>query len=506
MRIIESVKAVIFRYPILSSLLFTAFFVVAGFHEMQDYLNPGSLIGPLAGMLIFVSAFFFVCKKITGNSIKPALITTAILMPVLFFGFASDLFPGAAVCQSVLRYRYILILFPTLIIFFVVKIIKSRRTFVRFNQFLFSFAFFLLFTELIKIAYYPFGNKAWNDYTYADEQVDLPVTLPAGLPNVYYLLFDMHTGSESLKKYWDYADTSFVKQLESRNFYVVKNARSNYNFTLYSLASAFSMQHLNKLPEYKQGIGARINSLGKVIRENKAAGLFHTLGYDIINLSPFDLCAQPRLYTRYYTFSLSRYLWRKTFPGKVLTDLSLGFGKVIDNFFQEEDNVAGNKRVLTKLNEFIEGSKENKKATFVYAHFLLPHYPYHYNRKGELRAIESDSIGDKEKYLDQLIYTDDLIMKITDSILANSAVPPVIIIQGDHGFNMLGGSDKINEANSILNAIHLPREFNNKVPATITPVNTFRFVFNSVFGFHFKQEEDRLYYVNENTFDCTEIK
>ncbi|MBL7892306.1 MAG: hypothetical protein JNL63_06730, partial [Bacteroidia bacterium] len=88
----------------------------------------------------------------------------------------------------------------------------------------------------------------------------------------------------------------------------------------------------------------------------------------------------------------------------------------------------------------------------------------------------------------------------------NSASSPVIIIQGDHGFNMLDGSDKITEANSILNAIHLPEGVNAKAPATITPVNTFWFVLNSVFGFHFKQEEDRLYYVNENTFDCTEIK
>lgn len=506
MRIIESVKSVVFRSAILSPLLFASFFVVAGFHEMQDYLKPVSLIGPLAMLLIFVSAFFFLCIKITGNSIKAAVVTSVILVPVLFFGFVSDLFSGGSLLQPVLRYRYILILFPAGIVFIVMGIIRSNRTFVRFNQFLFSFAILLLFTELTKFAYYSYSNKAWNEYTRADERVDLPATLPVRLPDVYYLLFDMHTGSESLKKYWNYADTSFVKHLESKNFRVVKNARSNYNFTLYSLASAFSMQHLNKLPEYKQGIGPRINSLGKVIRENKTAGLFHALGYDIINLSPFDVCDRPRSYTRYYTFSLSRYLWRKTFPGKVLTDLSLDFGKVVDDLFQDSDNVVTNNRVLTKLNEFIEISDRNRRPAFVYAHFLLPHYPYHYNRNGELRSIENDSIGDKERYLDQLIYTDDLIIKITDSILENSASSPVIIIQGDHGFNMLDGSDKITEANSILNAIHLPEGVNAKAPATITPVNTFWFVLNSVFGFHFKQEEDRLYYVNENTFDCTEIK
>jgi hypothetical protein len=509
MLMLKKFRSIVFKYPILSPLFFIVFFVLSGFYETQDYALPVSLLQPVLCIGVIGLLLFILFRKIAGSNNKAALLTDLILLPALFFGPARYLLQKISFIEPVTRYRYLLILFPFVIIFIAIKIIKSDRQFIRSNQLLCSFGFLIVIIELLKIGYHPFSNNKWNAYISPREKIAAPANLPAQLPNVYYLLFDMHTGSESLEKYWNYEDTVLINHLTSKGFCVLKNARSNYNYTLYSLASTFNMQHLNELPKYKSNITTRINSLGSVIRDNSVAELFQSIGYDIINLSPFDIGLQQRFYTRYYTFSLGKYLWDKTLPGKICTELlwnAKELNEKISNLFsfQDRDNAVCSMKVFSKLNELNKTLAVNKKPSFIYAHFLLPHYPYHYNRKGEWRSIENDRIDDKDSYLDQLIYTDELIKKITDSILINSVIPPVIIIQGDHGFNMLKGADKIKEANSILNAYYFPGGCKKEVYETITPVNTFRVLFNSAFHFQFKLQEDKSFYVNEFTFDCAE--
>lgn len=509
MQAIEKIRSFLLKFPLLSPLLLVTFFVISGFHEMQDYLLPGSLINPLVCIYSFTVAIFFLFKKITGSGVKSSACTAIILVPLLFFAFIRDMFSQIHFIESLSRYRYFLPFILITTIYIIIRIARSKNTFIRFNQFLFSFGSLIVLIELVKILLFHFDNRKWNVYVNQIEQIRIPATLPEKLPDVYYLLFDMHTGSESLKKYWDYEDSAFTNHLGSKGFCIVKNARSNYNYTLYSIASTFNMQQLNALPGYKQTVMERINTLGSLIRNNKVAQIFDAMGYSIVNFSPFDVNTHTRLATRYYSFSLAQYLWNKTLFGKMCTELLWNFnGNTLFRFlpFYYPGNIVYNDNVFSKLYELIHQGRTGAKPSFVYAHFLLPHYPYYFNQKGKLRSIENDNIGDKEKYLDQLIYSDQLIQTITDSILANSAEPPVIIVQGDHGFNMLANAEKKREANSILNAYYFPDGCKNKVPETITPVNTFRTVFNSVYGFNFKMEENRSFYVDENTFDCAESK
>jgi hypothetical protein len=76
-----------------------------------------------------------------------------------------------------------------------------------------------------------------------------------------------------------------------------------------------------------------------------------------------------------------------------------------------------------------------------------------------------------------------------DTILAESEVPPVIIIQGDHG-PWLQPTDK---RMRILAALYLPGHEEQLYP-TITPVNFFRVVFNSYFGGDYELLEDVSYF------------
>jgi hypothetical protein len=64
-----------------------------------------------------------------------------------------------------------------------------------------------------------------------------------------------------------------------------------------------------------------------------------------------------------------------------------------------------------------------------------------------------------------------------DTLLAESETPPIIIIQSDHGPWIQPKDRRM----WILNAYYLP-DHQDKLYSTITPVNTFRIIFNAYFG------------------------
>ena len=91
--------------------------------------------------------------------------------------------------------------------------------------------------------------------------------------------------------------------------------------------------------------------------------------------------------------------------------------------------------------------------------------------------------------MDQAQFLNKKLLQAIDTILAESDVPPVIILQGDHG-PWLQPKDK---RMWILAALHLPGH-NDKLYPTITPVNFFRLVFNSYFGGKYEILEDVSYF------------
>jgi hypothetical protein len=123
---------------------------------------------------------------------------------------------------------------------------------------------------------------------------------------------------------------------------------------------------------------------------------------------------------------------------------------------------------------------------FVYAHLFITHQPYVFNPDGSFRW---PPLEDMNAYNDQVRFVNPRIIAILKEILANAPVPPVIVIQGDHSF-------PINHQGrmKILNAYYLPENGDQKLYPQITPVNTFRLIFNTYFGLNYPLLEDHSYY------------
>ena len=76
---------------------------------------------------------------------------------------------------------------------------------------------------------------------------------------------------------------------------------------------------------------------------------------------------------------------------------------------------------------------------------------------------------------------------LIDDILRNSKEPPIILLQADHSL----APDFDDRRFNILNAYYLPDGGEGILYPTITPVNSFRIIFNQYFGANFPLIEDK---------------
>jgi hypothetical protein len=104
-----------------------------------------------------------------------------------------------------------------------------------------------------------------------------------------------------------------------------------------------------------------------------------------------------------------------------------------------------------------------------------------------------------------------MLQQAVTQILQSSDEPPIIIIQSDHGSRVFLNGDSAEktcarERMSILNALYLPDNGASQFYESITPVNTFRVIFNTYFNTNFDLLEDRSYLAaNDQPYDFLDV-
>jgi hypothetical protein len=125
---------------------------------------------------------------------------------------------------------------------------------------------------------------------------------------------------------------------------------------------------------------------------------------------------------------------------------------------------------------------------FVLIHTLLAHSPCIFDEHGNRLPLPEGHYminwGTPAELSGQWKYTQTKVIEWTDQLLRQSDGKAIIIVQSDHGSGiaMPDPNDWYNERMRILNAYYLPGMKNEGLYPTITPVNSFRVVFNDYFG------------------------
>lgn len=98
-----------------------------------------------------------------------------------------------------------------------------------------------------------------------------------------------------------------------------------------------------------------------------------------------------------------------------------------------------------------------------------------------------------------MLYVNKRLLPAIDAILPQSPEPPIIILQADHGPGLLldweePANTYFRERLAIFNAIRLPEGESAGFYDEMTPVNTFRLIFNHSFGTELEPLEDKSYF------------
>lgn len=306
-------------------------------------------------------------------------------------------------------------------------------------------------------------------------------------PDIYYIILDTYPSQEVLREAFSYDNSEFLQHLTDRGFYVVPNGESNYPSTHLSLASSLNMRYL--------GEEEKVNSiLLNLIRSNEVSKFLRARGYHLIFVSGgWELKGMSEYVDDYLVYK-SDNLLKKTALIKSLTDTTLltSVGAVSGGPFISYDQAS-------RLYAFEVSSAipEIREPTFSYIHLMAPHPPFVFDKDGnspwkgipeEVRAIWQGEDKIEERYINQLIFVNKKMVFLLNTLLEDSDVPPVIIIQGDHGPWWVPEGHL-----GILNAYYLPGVEDSLLYETISPVNTFRIIFNQYFGTNFPLLGKRTY-------------
>ena len=332
-------------------------------------------------------------------------------------------------------------------------------------------------------------NSFNNKNTVIRKTIGIDPNLVKAKPSIYFMLFDGYPGYTSLSDSFSFKNDSLYSFLKQNNF-KVESSFSNYNLTYYCMASIFNLNYV-KNTGYNE---ITMTDLKQRYDDIKNADLFNildSLGYSVKNYSLFDLKNNPGVG---YSFSLNigttKLLTDKMLHSRFIKNIGWVFitGKYsipfIKNRYKDASNQY-NKKVEDSLTNCLV--ERNTKPKFVYMHFIMPHWPYYYDKNGVLDKTASlydeTPNSNKNKFIGYLKYTNTKMVQCVNKILLQDS-NAVIITMSDHGFREYTGIET-NKSNAVFDnfcAIRFSGNNNHLKKDSLSNVNIFRYLLNTEFN------------------------
>ena len=300
-------------------------------------------------------------------------------------------------------------------------------------------------------------------------------------PDIYYIILDGYGRSDVLKNEYSYDNSEFLNGLRNLGFYIAECSQSNYAQTQLSLAASLNIDYIDALSDrFVPGSDDR-TGLDALIHHGAVRESLEKAGYQTVAFATGFLATELRDADYFLSPEHARaqlnefeFLLMETTLARLLQDGNrFGMQRAGSELFRERTLFT-----LDKLDElsYIQGPK------FVFVHLIVPHPPYVFGPTGG--PVESAEVGTTKTeegashYRDQVIFINSRMAEIVPQIIANSSTAPIIVIQGDHG-PTVASSPRSRMSN--LSAYLLPGVDAPLYP-TLTPVNTFRIIFNEYFS------------------------
>lgn len=325
-------------------------------------------------------------------------------------------------------------------------------------------------------------------------------------PDIYYIVLDGYARQDVLQQLYGVDNAGFIGALRERGFYVAEKSSSNYIQTVLSLASSLNFSYLSNLSVDS----ADRLALLPLIWDSTARRGLQELGYQFVSVNSgysFTSIANADVY-----FSPTATGLFNTYEEMVL--MSTSAVVLVDSGLLPlyRTGYAAHRRFVVSAFEFLHETPALPGPTFTFFHIVSPHPPFVLDRDGNPVPAGAPFEGGRDGsyfpgstveyiagYKEKLLYTNQQLLRAIDAILAASDSAPIIILQADHGPGAWLQWDSIEETcllerTSIFNAYYLPAGGAENLYPDITPVNTFRVIFNAYFGTDLPLLADEIYF------------
>lgn len=454
------------------------FFVLHRWNDVKALVSFSDCFSSLSMLIVLSLVVFFVARLVFRNIQKAALFSVAVLSVFLFYPFNDIANAHVPFLERPLLSFLLLVIISLL---FLLLLLRVKHYPVRLKNFLSILLTTLISFEILMLLYHglekspsppaPFFQKK----EIANQQM--------AMPPVYVILMDEYAGTDVLKQYASFDNQLFCSQLQSLGFSVINQPKSNYRYTIYSIASLLNGDY-NPYP----AVGNYTPSLSRITR-NRVVSSFYELGYDFINISPFTIHEEQRFYKYFFLPANSDLILRPTILDDIIEFLPFFITRRLpDKYLFEKlvnQKAAFNKKVLDRLMVVSKGKKT--APVFCYSHIMMPHGFYARDSSGNVNTpfLTNLNIQTKDKqaaYLQYLAYTNKTILPYVSQLKKNTGDSAIIMLISDHGSrDIAAGKDKA-LAFSNFAAVYYPKGMKMSWYEGISNVNFFRVLFSDISG------------------------
>jgi hypothetical protein len=334
------------------------------------------------------------------------------------------------------------------------------------------------------------------------------------MPHIYYIILDGYGRDDVLRRLYGMDNTPFIRALEKMRFYIPRQSSANYSQTALSLTSSLNMSLLEDLPLKMDPKSDDRTALTNLMAENKISTVLKKRGYRRV-------CYTTGVYEWAFAFNTDVHpvKGRKftEFEQQIISFTPLGDNRVLDSTFNQYE---AHRKQIQYVIEHIPDTATDECSTYTFAHILAPHPPFVFDSSG--KAVNPNTpfgLGDgrqgksekdyADKYRQQLTFLNTKLLEMVRSILDKCIIPPVIILQADHGPGLYwarADEKGFSERMPIFNAYHVSDECKKQLYETVTPVNTFPIILNCYFKTKIRPRPNKSYYSTwKKPFDFIDV-
>lgn len=322
---------------------------------------------------------------------------------------------------------------------------------------------------------------------------DVPAAYPAAdarPPDIYHFVFDRLGSDDMLAREYG-IETGLGEFLADQRFYIAAGSHSNYLKTGHSLASTFYMDYLDFLGDAPDLGGRNWHPIFEMLQDHRVGRILSELGYERIQfgswwVGTFDNAFADENHPLGFSEFNMIYLRRTALRPFLHLLPPNGFTRRLDWDNAQCGRVPRQVEMIKAL-----ASDPRPAPIHVFAHILVPHGPYPFTADGKcLSRDEAAARGEDQGFVDQVAFAAQMIRDIVPALQNGSRGVPVILLQADEGpfpdrdYSVLWQEAPARELDiktAILNAYFFPSGDYSRLTPDISPVNSYRVVFNTLF-------------------------